>query len=122
MASCTMLPQPERQSLRPVPHLQGRRVELELQLARQRVKCQQSVCGAHISFHFSPGFPGEFCFFSWPLHPPSILPISSIGRDKAIYFLSSIECVSQRIMRRTRRVSSLRIAVRTNGNFSSRDM
>lgn len=28
------------------------------------------------SLHFSP-LSGEFCFESWPFHPPSILPISS---------------------------------------------
>ena len=76
------------------------------------------------SFHFSPGgFLGRVCCFcSCPLHPPSIFPISSIGKDSAIYFVSSIECVSQRIIRRMRSVSSFRMETRMNGNFSSREM
>ena len=36
-------------------------------------------------FISSPAYlVGEFCFVSWPLQPPSILPISSIFTDSAI--------------------------------------
>src|SRR3989344_6514449 len=78
-------PQPERQPLRPVSVLQRRQVELALQLARQRLKCQQSVRGARYSLHFSFTFGGEFSLFldcskgleSCPFQPPSIFPISS---------------------------------------------
>jgi len=62
----------------------------------------------------------EFCLTSWPYQPPAIRPISSSGTDKAIYFLLSSAFVSQRIESRIFRVSSLRIAARTNGIFSSR--
>ena len=33
-----------------------------------------------LSLHFR----GEFCFWSWPSHPPSIFPISSSGSEKRI--------------------------------------
>jgi len=33
-------------------------------------------------------FLGEFCFISCPCQPPSILPTSSIFRERAMYFLS----------------------------------
>ena len=42
------------------------------------------------SLHFSPAFAGEFCFCNCPRHPPSILPISSIFTERAMYFLLSI--------------------------------
>ena len=77
--------------------------------------------GVRNSLHFSPYFLGEFCFVSWPFHPPSILPISSSITDRVIYFLSSKDFVSQRIMRSTRKVSAFLIANRTYGCFSSRD-
>lgn len=47
------------------------------------------------SFHFSPALAGEFCFAATcPFQPPSIFPTSSIGTDKAMYFLSSIPLAS----------------------------
>jgi len=62
--------QPERQPSRALLVSQWRQVGLELQLARQRLECQQSVRGSCNSLHFSPvRFPsidgadlGEFCF------------------------------------------------------------
>lgn len=70
------------------------------------------------SFHFSPFFlSGEFsfesCFTSWPFHPPSIFPISSIFNDRAMYFLLSSDFVSQRIMRSTFKRSVFLIAKTT---------
>ena len=41
----------------------------------------------------SPPYLGEFCFSSWPLQPPNILPISSSGADKVPYFLLSKDFV-----------------------------
>lgn len=73
-------------------------------------------------FHFSLIFmTGEFCFVSCPFHPPSILPTSSMFTDKAIYFLSSSDLVSQRTMSSILSVSVFRIAKRTHGCFSSFD-
>lgn len=43
----------------------------------------------------SPPYLGEFCFVSWPFHPPSILPMSSSDADNALYFLLSSVLVSQ---------------------------
>lgn len=76
--------------------------------------------GVRNSFHFSPIKMGEFCFVSWPFHPPSIFPISSTGKDRAIYFLLSSDLVSQRTISNIFKVSNLRIATRTYGCFSSR--
>lgn len=46
------------------------------------------------SSYFSPDLLlGEFCFVSCPFHPPSILPISSIFTDRAIYFLLTRDAV-----------------------------
>jgi len=64
-------------------------------------------------FHFSPYLLGEFCFCSWPYQPPSILPISSIFTDRAIYLLSSRDFVSQSIIKNTFNVSTFLIAKRT---------
>src|SRR3989338_6988452 len=65
----------------------------------------EPALGVGNSSHFSPGFlPGEFfliCLSVDPLHPPSILPASSILTDRAIYFLVSNDCVSQRIIKST---------------------
>ena len=72
--------------------------------------------------HFSSAFmAGEFCFVSWPFHPPSILPISSSGVDRIIYFLSSMELFSQRTMSNILSVSSFRIASLIHSCFSSLD-
>lgn len=72
------------------------------------------------SFCFSPQvFWGEFCLESCPFQPPSILPISSICRDRAIYFLLSRDLVSHKIINSIFRVSTFRIANRTYGCFSS---
>ncbi len=63
------------------------------------------------SLHFSFGFmPREFCFVIWPFQPPSILPISSILIDSELYFLSSSELFSHRIMSKIFTVSTFRIA------------
>lgn len=56
---------------------------------------------------------GEFCFISCPFQPPSILPISSIFVDKAIYFLSVKDLVSQSINKNTFSVSIFCIALFT---------
>ena len=61
-----------------------------------------------------------FCFVSCPFHPPSILPISSSGRESAAYFFVSSAFDSQSTMSRTFRVSSLRMASRTEGILSPR--
>lgn len=61
---------------------------------------------------------GEFCFVSCPFHPPSILPASSNFTERAMYFLSSKDFVSQSTKRSTRRVSAFLIARRTYGCFS----
>jgi len=72
------------------------------------------------SFHFSLVFmTGEFCFESCPLHPPSILPISSTFTDKARYFLLSIDLVSHNTIRSILSVSAFLIANLTHGCFSS---
>ena len=72
------------------------------------------------SLYFSVGFlPAEFCFIICPFQPPSILPISSSGLDRLIYFLSSKDLVSQRICKRILRVSTFRKAICTNGIFFS---
>ncbi len=68
--------------------------------------------------HFSSALAGEFCLVSCPLQPPKFLPISSRLTDNAIYFLSSSDFVSQRIMSSTLSASSLRMARRTYGCFS----
>lgn len=68
--------------------------------------------------HFSPVRAGEFCFASWPYHPPSCLPTSSSGTDSATYFLFSSVPVSQSIMSRIFAVSSFLIASRTYACFS----
>ena len=63
--------------------------------------------------HFSPILLGEFCFCSWPFQPPSILPISSIFTDRAMYFLLSNDLVSQSIIKNTLSVSTFLMAKRT---------
>lgn len=70
---------------------------------------------------FLSHFMGEFCFESCPLQPPSIFPISSIGEESAIYFLSSSDFVSQSIINNIFSVSSFLMATLTYGDFSSRD-
>ena len=57
----------------------------------------------------SPPYLGEFCFSSWPLQPPNIFPISSIFSDKTIYFLLSIDLVSQSIIKNILSVSTFLI-------------
>lgn len=63
---------------------------------------------------------GEFCFVSCPFQPPSILPTSSSGAERAIYFLSSSDFVSHKIISKIFTVSVFLIASRTYGCFSSR--
>ncbi len=78
--------------------------------------------GVRNSLHFSPALPvGEFCLISCPLQPPSILPISFKLFERLIYFLSSSDLVSQRIMRNTLIVSTFLSAKRTYGSFSCRE-
>lgn len=71
-----------------------------------------SSCLATLSF-LSRYSAGEFCFVSCPFQPPSIFPISSNCRDRAIYFLLSIDLVSQRTIKRSLNVSSFLIAILT---------
>ena len=74
------------------------------------------------SFHFSLAFvAGEFCFASCPLQPQSIFPISSTLRDKATYFLLSIDFASHKTIKSILSVSVFLIASRTHGSFSSLD-
>ncbi|MEN9621636.1 MAG: hypothetical protein RLZZ67_70 [Candidatus Parcubacteria bacterium] len=68
--------------------------------------------------HFSLALAGEFCLTSCPLHPPRFRPISSSFTESSIYFLSSRDLTSQRIMSKTLSASSLRMARRTYGYFS----
>lgn len=111
-------PELERQPLRPVPVLERRQVELERELAGQRLRSEQRVGGSRNSLYFSPAFAGEFCFVSWPFQPPSILPVSSVRSEIAIYFLSSMDFVSHSTIKSILRVSIFRIARRTYGCFS----
>lgn len=62
--------------------------------------------------HFSL-LSGEFCFCNWPFHPPSILPISFIFIETAMYFLSSTDFVSQRTIKSIFNVSSFLMERRT---------
>ena len=75
----------------------------------------------HFPVRYTNYFTG-FCFNSCavicPCHPPRFLPISSIFTDSAIYFLSSIDPVSQRIIKSICNVSTFRIAKRIYGCFS----
>ena len=71
------------------------------------------------SLHFSPAFAGEFCFVSCPFQPPSIFPASFNFMERAIYFLSSRDFVSQSTRRSMRRLSAFLIARRTYGCFSA---
>lgn len=68
--------------------------------------------------HFSPRLWGEFCLFNCPFQPPTILPISSILRDRAIYFLLFKELVSQRTISNTFSASIFFNAKLIYGNFS----
>ena len=85
--------------------------------------------GVRNSLHFSSALAGEFCLLkicwedlaSCPFHPPSILPISSNFKDKAIYFLVSNDFASHKTSRRTLRVSIFLMARRTYGALSTGD-
>lgn len=68
--------------------------------------------------HFSLASAGEFCFMSCPCHPPSILPASESGSDKAIYFLLSRALVSHETSKKNFSESRDMIAFFTNGCFS----
>jgi len=77
--------------------------------------------GVRNFLHFSPVFAGEFCFVSWPFQPPSIFPNSSILRERSMYFLSSNDLVSQRIIKNILSTSVFLMANLTQSNFSSFD-
>lgn len=96
-------------------------MELERQLARQRLERQQPRRGGRNSFHFSPRFGGAEFLASCPFQPPSILPASSNTSESAIYFFVSSDCDSHKIMQRNFNVSTFCVASRTCGNFSSRE-
>jgi hypothetical protein len=113
-------PQLGRQPLRSLPLLERRQVELEQQLARQRLERQQPCCGARNLPHFSPRSLAGLSFVSCPFQPPSIFPISSTRKESAAYFLLSRDFVSQSTMRSTFSVSVFLMASRTYGRFSSR--
>jgi len=71
------------------------------------------------SLRFSPVYlSGEFCFISWPLQPPSILPIVLSSSPRNIYFLVSSDFISQSSWSNTFTVSILRMATRTKESFS----
>jgi len=72
------------------------------------------------SLRFSSACAEEFCFFSCPCHPPSILPISSIFSESAAYFFVSSDFVSHRIISKSFNASIFLVARRTYGIFSSR--
>ena len=55
-----------------------------------------------------------------PIHPPSIFPISSKYSERIIYFLLSIDLISQEIRRKNFSSSSLVLAFLKNGSFCSR--
>ena len=120
MEDTLYVPQLQRQPVCPVSVLERQVVELEQQLAGQRLERQQPCCGARNSLKFSPYLLGEFCFWSWPFQPPSIFPISSIFSERAIYFLLSSDLVSQSIIKNILSVSTFLIDRRTYGSFSSR--
>lgn len=69
--------------------------------------------------YFSPDFWESFVFKSCPFQPPSILPISSIFTESAIYFVLSKDLVSHRSIKNIFKVSTFLIPKRTYGIFSS---
>ena len=86
--------------------------------------------GVRKSLHFPVLLKGAgFClsrvnsadFVSCPFHPPSIFPMSSKGKERAIYFLFSNDFVSQRTSSKILTVSNFLIANRTYGCFSLGD-
>ena len=128
MALGTICSQRRRQPQRPVPLRERWQGDAELELARQRLERQQPGFVFRNSLHFSLGFAlGEFCFNwvccnclkIWPFQPPSILPISSILSESAIYLLSFSDLVSHKTISKTFNVSVFLIANLTQGCFSS---
>src|SRR3989338_7101370 len=99
----------------PLRLLERRAVVRQLQLSRQQVELQQSGRGFCQSLHIPASFlkGAGFSFISCPCHPPSILPTSSSGSERAIYFLLSSDLDSKSTRRRTFAVSNFRIATRT---------
>lgn len=81
------------------------------------------------SLHFFPAFVGKFClsravskvFVSWPFQPPRSLPTPSNFIESAIYFLSSSDFVSHRIISNIFSASSFFMDRRTYGCFSCGD-
>jgi len=77
------------------------------------------------SHYFSPVRPvvdpGEFCFWSWPFQPPSILPTLSISTERVAYFVVSRDLDSQTIISSILIVSIFLIANLTYGIFSCLD-
>ena len=118
-ALCTFPQSGERQPVRPLRLLERWQGGVELQLARQRLEPQQPVSVPRKSLHFSLPAGGEFCLISWPFQPPSILPISSRGKDRAMYFLLSSDLVSQVIKSSIFIRSNFRTALMTYGSVSS---
>ena len=64
---------------------------------------------------------GEFCFWSWPFQPPSILPTVSISLERAAYLVVSRDLDSQTIISNILIVSIFLIASLTQGIFSDLD-
>jgi len=71
--------------------------------------------------HFSSsGFAEEFCFgFIFPSHPPDIRPISLVFSESRIYFLSSMDLISQRSIKNIFNKSIFLMTNWTYGIFSS---
>src|SRR3989344_4944469 len=71
------------------------------------------------SLHFSSALAWEFCLLSCPLHPPSILPVSSTFMERTEYFLVLRDLLSHITIKSNLSVSNLRIASRTYGILSA---
>jgi len=117
-------PQRRWQPLRSLPLLERHEVELELQLAQQRLERQQSGSCSRNYLRSSAHFWAEVLLFNiscfiFPYQPPRFLPHSSSFSERAIYFLSSMDFVSHNTESKTFIVSILRIASRIHGIFSS---
>ena len=66
------------------------------------------------------GYPFVYSVLTERIQPPSILPISSIGASRAMYFLLSMVFTSFIRRMNTRSIFSLRLARSSAGSFSFR--
>ena len=115
-----ILPQRRWQPLRPVLVLERWQVELELQLAWERLELWQSGCGVSLLSLFLPDYLlGEFSFDNKLLcHPPSICPVLFSFSEISVNFLSLIAFNSQIVWINIFIVSIFLTAIFIYGNFS----